>query len=73
MLIKVKCHPKSKKELINKKDADSFEVFVKEKAERGEANERVLEILASYFKISRKKIRLMRGAKTPNKIFEIYE
>jgi uncharacterized protein YggU (UPF0235/DUF167 family) len=72
MLIKVKCYPKSKKELLNKKDENSFEIFLKEKPERGGANKRIFEILAEYFSIS-KRIKLIKGAKTQNKIFEIYD
>ncbi|MDD4661691.1 MAG: DUF167 domain-containing protein [Candidatus Pacebacteria bacterium] len=73
MLIKVKCHTLSKKELLNKKGEDSFEVFLKEKPERGEANKRIFEILAEHFNISIKKVRLVKGAKSPSKIFEIYD
>ncbi len=73
MLIKVKCYPKSKKELLNKKDENSFEIFLKEKPERGEENKRIFEILAEYFSISKKRIKLIKGAKTQNKIFEIYD
>jgi len=73
MLIKVKCHPSSKKEIINKKDEDAFEVFLKEKPERGGANKRIFEILANYFNISIKKIKLIKGARSSSKIFEIYE
>jgi len=73
MLIKVKCHPSSKKELINKKDENSFEIYLREKPERGEANKKIFEILANHFNISQKKIRLIKGARSPNKIFEIHD
>lgn len=73
MFIKVKCHPGSKKESINKKDEETLEVFVKEKPERGEANKRVLEILSEHFKVSFRKIKIVKGAKSQNKIFEIHE
>jgi len=73
MLIKVKCHPLSKKELVNKKDENSFEIYLREKPERGEANKKIFEILANHFNISQKKIRLIKGARSPNKIFEIHD
>lgn len=73
MLIKVKCFPLSKKEFITKKDENSFEVHVKEKPERGEANKRVFIILAEYFNVKIGKIRLVKGTKSPNKIFKLYE
>jgi uncharacterized protein YggU (UPF0235/DUF167 family) len=71
MLIKVKVFPKSKKEEIIKKSEDSFEIKVKEKPERGLANKRAARIITSYFKIPASKIRLIRGSRIKNKIFEI--
>ncbi len=71
MYLKVKTHPGSKKPTIIKKDEDSFEVYVKEKAERGLANRAVVAALAVYFKVPAGKVRLIKGAKSRNKIFEI--
>ena len=71
MLIKVKVFPSSKKEEIIKKSRDSFEVKVKEKPRRGEVNRKLVEVLAFYFKISKAKIKLIKGAKKQSKIFEI--
>ncbi len=71
MLIKVKVKVESKNEQILKLSEDSFSVKVKEKAERGLANQKVKEILALYFKVSTGKIKLVKGGKKPSKIFEI--
>jgi len=71
MLIKVKVFPDSKKEEIAKKSEDSFAIKVKEKPREGQANERVFEILSFYFKVPKSKIRLIKGFKERNKIFEI--
>jgi len=71
MLIKVKVFPNSKKEEIIKKSEDSFEIKVKEKPEKGRANREVVRILSFYFKIPESRIRLIRGFKKRNKIFEI--
>ena len=71
MLIRVKVFACSKKERVVKKSESSFEIRVKEKAERGLANQAVMTALAAYFKIPASKIRLIRGAKRRNKIFEI--
>ena len=73
MFIKVKCHPSFKKEFFEKREEDSFEIFVKEKPERGEANKRIIEILAEFYNISAKKIRIIKGAKSSSKIFEIHD
>ena len=71
MLIKVKVFVGSKKEEIFQKSEDSFDVRVKEKAERGQANRAVRRVLAEHLKISSSKIRIVKGARKPNKIFEI--
>lgn len=70
MFIKIKTHPQSKEEKILKKSEDSFEVYVKEKAERGLANKAVIKVLAAYFKMPASKIRLIQGAKSRSKIYE---
>lgn len=49
-----------------------YEVRVKAFAIEGRANERVLELLATYFKISKSRIRLTKGAKSKYKVFEIF-
>ncbi|MEK7195795.1 MAG: DUF167 family protein [Patescibacteria group bacterium] len=71
MHIKVKTHPNSKKERIVIKSEDSFDVHVKEKPERGLATKAVLKALAHHFKITRGVIKLIKGARSRNKIFEI--
>jgi len=71
MLIKAKIFPNSRKEEVIKKSEDSFEIKVKEKPVMGLANRGATKILSSYFKIPKSKIRLIRGFKKRNKIFEI--
>ena len=71
MLIKVKVFPNSKKEGIVKKSEDSFEVKVKEKPLKGKANKAVIKVIALHFKIPEGKIKLIKGAKQRNKIFEV--
>ncbi len=71
MLIRVKVFSGSKKEEVIEKSENSFEVKIREKPERGEANKRLVLVLASYFKIPKSKIRLIKGFKQRTKIFEI--
>lgn len=71
MLIKAKVFAGSKKSAVIRKSEDTLEVRVKEEAERGLANKAVAFALASYFKISPERVRLIKGAKKRNKIFEI--
>jgi len=71
MLIKVKVFPDSNKESVTRKTEESYRIEVREKAVRGEANRAVVKLLASYLGILPSKVRLVRGSKKPNKIFEI--
>jgi len=71
MFIKVKVFTEEKEEGIIKKSEDSYVVRVRAKAKRGEANGRVREILAGYFGVGEGKVRLIKGGKRLNKIFEI--
>lgn len=71
MLIKVKAYPCSKEEKVVKKTADSFDVFVCEEAERNMANKRIIEVLADYFGVPQYKMKMIKGFKEMNKIFDI--
>jgi len=71
MLITVRAFPGSQKSSVVKKSDSRLEVRVKEKAEGGAANAAVRKALAFYFKIPISSVRLVRGGKQPNKIFEI--
>ncbi len=71
MLIKIKVFPNNKKEEIIKKGADKLEIKIKEKPLQGKANKRVFEILSDYFNVSQSEIKLIKGFKRRNKIFEV--
>lgn len=71
MLIKVKVFPNSKKEEVIERGSNKLEIKIKEKPVEGRANERTIEVLSSFLKIPAGKIRLIRGTKQRNKIFEI--
>ena len=71
MLIKVRAFPEARENKVIEKTKDSFDVFVKAKAVKGLANIAIKQALANYFKISESKLRLVRGFKQGNKIFEI--
>jgi hypothetical protein len=71
MLIKIRAFPKAKENKVIEKTKDSFDVFVKAKPVKGLANIAIKQVLADYFEISESKLRLVRGLKQSNKIFEI--
>ena len=59
------------RETWEQKSPDHFEVSVKEKAQRNEANARVLELVANHFKVSVKKVRIVNGHRHPSKLIVI--
>ncbi|NMB84594.1 DUF167 domain-containing protein [Candidatus Roizmanbacteria bacterium] len=71
MFIKVKVFPSSKKKELIKKSEDQYIAAVKEKAERGFANRSVVDLLSCHFKIPGGKIKLIKGSRSRNKIFEV--
>ena len=71
MLIKVKVFPNSKKEEVIKKGEDSLEIKVKEKPINNQANFALFKLLSKYFQVPVSSVRLVRGARRKNKIFEI--
>jgi len=73
MIIKVKIFPGAKKAYIEKKADDSFILSLRKKPIEGEANKEAIDMLKEYFKVSKSQVRLIRGFKRRNKIFEIIE
>lgn len=71
MFIKVKVFSKEKKEVIIKKAIDSYHIMIKDKPEEGIANKKVREILSNYFRVNINQIKLVKGGKRRNKIFDI--
>lgn len=69
--MKVKVFAGAKKREVVARGEDSFEVRVKEKAERGMANKAARNALAVYFDVSETSVKLIKGGKQPNKIFKI--
>lgn len=71
MLIRIKAFPGSRKREWVKKAEDSFEIKVKAPPVRGLANKEIILVLSEIFNLPEEEIRLVRGFKTRNKIFEI--
>lgn len=71
MLIKVKVFPAAKKCNVVKKSKDGFDVWVKAKPFQGRANAEARELLADFLNVDIKNIKIVKGSKNRNKIFEI--
>ena len=71
MYIKVLAFPDSKKELVEK-DGDMYRVWVRQPAERNEANKRILEVVRSLPEASGKRVKMVNGHKASRKLFEVF-
>jgi len=71
MLIKVKIFPGIRKEEVTEKTEGVFDVKVKEKAEQGKANKRLVELLSRHFRVSENQVKVISGLKRRNKIISI--
>ncbi len=71
MFLKVKAFTESKKEEVKEEKENCFSVFVKEKAEQGKANERMIELLSLHLKIPKEKLVIVKGRKSRNKTIKI--
>ena len=72
MKISVYIKPNSRhREEVVKNDDDTLTVYIKAPAIEGRANAAAIKLLAKYFKVASSKVKLVRGATSKYKIFEI--
>ena len=72
MKISVHIKPNSRhREEVVKNDDDTLTVYIKAPAVEGRANAAAIKLLAKHFKVSPSKVKLVRGATSKYKIFEI--
>ena len=72
MKISVHIKPNSRhREKVVKNDDDTLTVYVKAPAIEGRANAAAVKLLAKHFKVALSKVKLVRGATSKYKIFEI--
>jgi uncharacterized protein YggU (UPF0235/DUF167 family) len=71
MKITIKVKTNSKIEGVEKSADNTYVVRTRVAPVEGQANLRVIELLAQYFKLPKSSIKIVRGLKSKNKIFEI--
>ena len=72
MYIKVKVTAGAKKEKVTRVSENTFEISVKEKAERNMANTRIRGILAEQYGKTVGKVKIVKGHRSAKKLFEIF-
>ena len=71
MRIEVRVKPGSKKDIVRKLGDGTLEVKVSAPPERGKANERLIEVLARHYGVSKSSIRIVKGHTSRIKLIEI--
>ena len=72
MKISVHLKPNSRhREEVVKNDDDTLTVYIKAPAIEGRANAAAIKLLAKHFKVASSEVKLVRGATSKYKIFEI--
>ena len=70
-MVKVKVFPKTKKEKFVECSDNSFEIYVREPAERNMANTRVRELIARHFGVELSKVVIRTGHRARGKTLAI--
>lgn len=70
MILKVRVHPNSDGEKIEKKSDNDFEIWVKEEAEDNKANNRVVNLLSKEIGVDWRKMKI-KNPKSREKIIEV--
>ncbi len=61
----------AKRERVKKVNEDTFEMTVREPAERNLANKRIRELLAEHYELPLGQVRIVTGHHSQGKIFDI--
>lgn len=70
MLIRVKAQAGATREAVEE-IRGGYKISVREKAEAGRANARIKELLARELGVPSGRVRLVKGAREPSKIFRV--
>lgn len=70
--LRVKVTPGARRETFLETKLNTFEIRVRERAERNEANERVCALLAQHFGVAPERVRIVAGARGVVKRIEVW-
>ena len=70
--LSVKVHPNAGKDVLIALGPGRFEAWVKTKPMQGDANESVACLIARVLKVSRERVRLIKGRRGYHKVFKIF-
>lgn len=71
MIVTIKVHPKSKNPRVEKSSNGETHIYIKEAPIKGEANKAVLKVLSDIYRVPPSSIKMLRGIRSKDKVFEI--
>ncbi len=73
MFYKIRAKTESKKNEVRKISEDTFEVSVKAEPKEGMANDAILTLMGEWLKVNPKRLKIIKGSKSPSKIIKLLE
>ena len=70
-LIHIKVFPDAKRQSIEQTADRTLRIFVREPAERNQANKKVLELVADFYNLPKNRLRMITGHRSLKKIIQI--
>ncbi len=70
MLINIKAVPRSSRNFV-KEENGLLKVYVNAPAQKGKANEAVVELIAGHFGVKKRQVSILKGELSPRKIISI--
>lgn len=70
-LLRLKVHAGSSADRLERRSADAYELWVRAPAQEGRANDAVLRLLALEPELAGRRLRIVKGARSPSKIVSI--
>ena len=71
MEVKVRVRANARRDKIEEVSKTSFKISVREKPLDNAANRRVVELIAAHFKLSKARVRIIRGQRSPSKVLSV--
>lgn len=69
--LKVKVHPDSREDRVERRGPDAWEVWTRAPAERGLANAAVRRAVGAALGVREARLRIVKGATAPSKILQL--
>lgn len=73
MKVRVRVTPKSRREKFEETGECEFSAAIKERPERGEANDRVQRLVARHFNVPLTSVKFLTGVRAKTKMFEVVQ